>query len=335
MYLGQDGWVDPRRQPLVGAVGDQVGLLLFGERRHERTVAARPAALVGACWDDDGIMRIDLHAHTTCSDGTLTPEALVYAAAAAGLDVVAITDHDTTLGWRDAWRVADAAGIRVVLGIELSTRNQCKGQHLLAYYPDATDPALVAMLARGEESRLGRVPAMLAKFRDHGIHLTEESVARFAGGGSVGRPHIADALIAAGYCATRDEAFARYLRPECPTYVSRYEPEIEDAIAVVRAAGGVPVVAHPWGRKGHINEERFADLSRLGLAGIEVDHQEHDEAARDALRGIARNLGLIVTGSSDFHGDRKINHDLGCNTTEPDEFDRILELSAAGTSALA
>lgn len=278
-------------------------------------------------------MRIDLHAHSSISDGTDTPAVLVAKALAAGLDVLAITDHDTTDGWDEATDAADAAGLRLVRGIEVSTRNVTydaagradeQGQHLLAYEPNEYHPDLMAMLAAAAESRTDRTPTILAKIRDAGYDIDPAAVTRFAGGGVVGKPHIADALVEAGVCRDRDDAFARFLKRGGLAYVGRFQPRIEDAIAVVRAAGGVPVVAHPWGRKTHITEERFAQLAALGLAGIEVDHQEHTPADRDALRGIAVNLSLAVTGSSDHHGTGKVNHDLGCNTTHPDEFDHLM-----------
>lgn len=278
-------------------------------------------------------MRIDLHAHSAVSDGTDRPRDLVLAARAAGLDVLALTDHDTTDGWDDAIDAADEAGLRLICGIEVSTRNVTydaagnateQGQHLLAYSPSPHHPDLTAMLAAAAESRTNRTPLILAKITEAGYEIDPAAISRFAGGGVVGKPHIADALVEAGICRNRDDAFARFLKRGGLAYVGRFQPRIEDAITVIRAAGGVPVVAHPWGRKTHVSEERFAELAALGLAGIEVDHQEHDATSRDALRGIAANLDLAVTGSSDHHGTGKINHDLGCNTTHPEEFARLM-----------
>jgi predicted metal-dependent phosphoesterase TrpH len=274
---------------------------------------------------DDGAMRIDLHTHSAISDGTDRPRDLVLAALAAGLDVLAITDHDTTAGWDEATATADEHGLRLIRGIEISTRNQGKGQHLLAYEPNPADPALLSMLAAGSTSRADRTPAILAKLADLGYVIDMAAVARFAGDGVVGKPHIADALVEAGVCTGREDAFQRFLLKGRPAHVERYQPDIIDAITVTRAAGGVPVVAHPWGRITRMDEARFADLADAGMLGIEVDHQDHTPADRDTLRGIARNLGLAVTGSSDHHGTGKVNHDLGCNTTHPDEFHRLME----------
>lgn len=277
-------------------------------------------------------MRIDLHTHSAASDGTDSPGDLVRAAAAAGLDVVALTDHDTAAGWGEAAAVADEVGITLVRGMEISTRHLGHGVHLLAYLPDPTHEPLVAALAKVLDGRTARTPAILARLAEHGIGVSEDDVRRVAGDAvAAGRPHVADALVAAGVVASRDEAFARFLNPGRPGYVNRYAASLTDMIDLVRAAGGVAVIAHPWGRSGagSLDEEVLADLRDHGLAGIEVDHQDHDPAVREALRGIARNLDLVPTGSSDYHGTGKVDHDLGVNTTHPDAYARLLDLAAA------
>ncbi len=276
-------------------------------------------------------MRVDLHTHTRASDGTQSPEELVEAAAAAGLDVLGLTDHDTADGWAEAERAADAAGIALVRGMEISTRLDGRGVHLLAYLPDPTYPPLVALLDKVLEGRNDRVPAVLERLRTVGIDLTEEDVARVSGDAAAsGRPHIADALVARGVVRDRDEAFARLLNPGMPGYVDRYAAPLRETIEVVTAAGGVTVVAHAWGRRiARIPDAAaIAELAELGLAGLEVDHQDHDERARAELRGIARDLDLVVTGSSDHHGTGKVGHDLACNTTDPEELERLLALAA-------
>lgn len=270
-------------------------------------------------------MRIDLHSHSAISDGTDTPRDLVRAALAAGLDVLALTDHDTTAGWDEATSEADDRGLRLICGIEVSTRNEGKGQHLLGYEVDPTDPTLVAMLDAGAASRNDRTPAILAKLADLGYDIDPATVAKHAGDGVVGKPHIADALVEAGVCTDREDAFNRFLLKGRPAHVERYQPDIIDAIKTICAAGGIPVVAHPWGRITRMDESRFADLAAAGMRGIEVDHQDHNPADRATLRAIARNLDLAITGSSDYHGTGKVNHDLGCNTTDPDEFDRLMD----------
>jgi predicted metal-dependent phosphoesterase TrpH len=283
-------------------------------------------------------VRIDLHTHSRASDGTQSPAEVMRAAADAGLDVVALTDHDTAQGWGEATTAADELGLQLVLGIEISTRFGSAGVHLLAYQPDAEDPGLVTVLDRILEGRSQRVPAILDKLREVGVDLTEDDVRRVAAGTpATGRPHVADALLARGVVASRAEAFERYLNPGRPGYARRFAADLEDVVPVVVAAGGVPVVAHPWGRtaRSELTPAAFARLQEVGLAGIEVDHQDHDPAAREELRAIARNLDLVVTGSSDYHGTGKVDHELGCNTTAPEELARIRELADAARAARA
>ena len=275
-------------------------------------------------------MRIDLHTHSRASDGTDTPSGLVRAAAAAGLDVLAITDHDTAAGWAEAAGAAEDAGVELVPGMEISTRHRGRSVHLLGYLPDATYPPLIEALDRVLEGRESRVPLMIERLRALGIDVTAEDVRRASHGtAATGRPHVADALVTLGVVADRDEAFATYLGWGKPAHVDRYAVPLVDALRLVTEAGGVAVIAHPWGRGGlgRPDEETLSGLQELGLAGIEVDHQDHDDAARDRLHAIARNLGLVATGASDYHGDGKNDHELGCNSTAPEEYARLLELA--------
>ena len=280
-------------------------------------------------------MRIDLHTHSRASDGTDTPSELVRAASRAGLDVLAITDHDTADGWAEAAAAAAELGITLVPGMEISTGLRGRSVHLLGYLPDPTSPALADELARVRSGRESRVPEMLDRLRGIGIEISADDVrAASHGAAATGRPHVADALVTLGVVGDRTEAFDRYLGAGRTAYVDRYAAPLERTIRAVTEAGGVSVIAHPWGRGGlgRPDEATLAHLHEIGLAGIEVDHQDHDPATRDLLRAMARNLGLVATGSSDYHGDGKVDHDLGCNTTDPEEYERLMELAAASAA---
>ncbi|RYB91530.1 PHP domain-containing protein [Nocardioides glacieisoli] len=275
-------------------------------------------------------MRIDLHTHSSASDGTDTPAQLMREAAAAGLDVVALTDHDAMSGWAEAQQAADAVGITLVPGLEVSTTFEHRGVHLLGYLPDPTYAPLVAELDRILAGRTSRTPGMVAALRDAGIEITEEDVRRESGGSvAAGRPHVADALVRLGLVDDRTAAFAKFLDPGRPGYVNRYATPLEEMIALIVDAGGVPVIAHPWGRRGEtvLDAAALSGLKDLGLAGIEVDHQDHPPELRARLRAIAADLDLVVTGSSDHHGLGKIDHDLGVNTTDPEQYERLVSLA--------
>ena len=279
-------------------------------------------------------MPIDLHTHSSRSDGTATPTELVAEAAAHGLDVVALTDHDTVDGWQEAATAAVANGITLVRGIELSTRYDGRSVHLLAYLPDPSYQPLAAEMARVRGGRDSRLPLMMERLRELDIDITEDDVRDGAAEGAVlGRPHVADALVGKGVVGHRNEAFEKMLGPGGPAFVPRYATSLPHAVELVRAAGGVPVVAHPWGRNRVLTAAALADLQQRGLVGIEVDHQDHAPAAREELRRIAGDLGLVATGSSDWHGTGKVDHELGCNTTAPEELERLLDLAARAAAA--
>lgn len=280
-------------------------------------------------------MRVDLHTHSRVSDGTDSPAELVHAAKASGLDVVALTDHDTADGWTEATEAAEAAGITLVRGMEISTRFSGGGVHLLAYLPDPTYVPLQEELARILGGRDNRLPLMVDKLRSLGIDITESDVHAESGDASAsGRPHVADALVRKGVVRDRKEAFDRYLASGAPGYVGRYAADLHDTIRLIDAAGGATVIAHPWGRSetARIAESDLADLIAAGLSGIEVDHQDHDAPTRERLRAMAVEHGLIVTGSSDYHGAGKVDHDLGVNTTAPEAFEALLERAAAAAA---
>ena len=211
-------------------------------------------------------MRIDLHTHSTVSDGTLPPDEVMQAAAAAGLDVVALTDHDCCHGWDDARKAAERLGITLVPGLEVSTRFAGQGVHLLGYLPDASHPPLVEELGRVLDGRNSRLPAILSRLRDLGLDLDAADVLNVAGdAAATGRPHIADAMIAKGMVRSRDEAFARYLGPGGPAYVDRYAADLEGMIRLIGEAGGVSVVAHPWA--GGTTRARWTGPASSGSAG--------------------------------------------------------------------
>ncbi|MFD7993650.1 PHP domain-containing protein [Streptomyces mexicanus] len=269
-------------------------------------------------------MRIDLHTHSTASDGTDTPAELVRNAAAAGLDVVALTDHDTTRGHDEA-RAALPAGLTLVTGAELSCRLDGVSMHMLAYLFDPTEPALLAERELVRDDRVPRAKAMIAKLNALGVPVTWEQVARIAGDGSVGRPHVASALVELGVVPTVSDAFTdQWLADGGRAYVEKHETDPFEAIRLVKGAGGVCVFAHPAAAKRGrtVPESAIAELAAAGLDGIEVDHMDHDPDTRARLRGLAKDLGLLVTGSSDYHGSRK-TVSLGAFTTDPEVYGEI------------
>ncbi|MFK4087473.1 PHP domain-containing protein [Kribbella sp. NPDC020789] len=282
-------------------------------------------------------MRIDLHTHSNRSDGTDPVDDLITHAQQAGLDVIALTDHDTADGWTEGRLAAERLGIGFVPGIEISCKLNGISVHLLGYLLDPSAPQLAAELRTVRDGRTDRIPAIVARLNGIGVPLTvDEVLAQATGTPSVGRPHVADALVANGTVANRTEAFDRFLADGRAGHVSHYAIEPGHAIDLVRAAGGVPVIAHPWGRSSHkvMTAEMIARLvSEHGLAGIEVEHQDHSPQSRAALTRIADDLGIIRTGSSDHHGAGKIDHDLGVNTTDPEQFERLLEVAKVNAAA--
>ena len=270
-------------------------------------------------------MRIDLHAHSTASDGTDPPAEVMCRARAAGLDVIALTDHDTLAGQREA-RQALPEGLSLVSGMELSARLDGHSVHMLSYLPDGASPELAAECEAIRDDRVRRGQAMVQRLRDLGVDVTWEQVAALAAGGSVGRPHIARAMVAAGAIAAPREAFGPdWIGPGGRAYVSRYALDPVRAIALVRGSGGAVVLAHPGAisRGWRIPDEAIGVLAGAGLAGLEVDHPDHDEAERARLRALAVSLGLVSTGGSDDHGDLT-GHRLGVETTSPAAFERLI-----------
>jgi hypothetical protein len=283
------------------------------------------------------LVRIDLHTHSNRSDGTDPVDVLMTHAQQAGLDVIALTDHDTADGWVEARGAAEELGIGFVPGLEISCKLNGISVHLLSYLPDPSYPPLAEDLQVIRDGRTDRIPTIVARLNSIGVPVTvEEVLAQATGTPSVGRPHVADALVANGTVANRSEAFDRFLADGRAGHVPHYALEPGHAIDLVREAGGVPVIAHPWGRSSYkvMTEATLAGLVQdHGLAGIEIDHQDHSPQSRTALRAIADNLGIIYTGSSDHHGAGKIDHDLGVNTTEPEQFERLLEVAKVNAAA--
>ncbi|MFJ8084086.1 PHP domain-containing protein [Streptomyces sp. NPDC096205] len=269
-------------------------------------------------------MRIDLHTHSTASDGTDTPAELVRRAAAAGLDVIALTDHDTTRGHAEAL-AALPQSLTLVTGAELSCRIDGTSMHMLAYLFDAAEPALLAERELVRDDRVPRAKGMVARLNELGVPATWEQVARIAGDGSVGRPHIATALVELGVVPTVSDAFTeQWLADGGRAFVEKHETDPFEAIRLVKGAGGVAVFAHPAAvKRGRtVPESAIAAMAEAGLDGIEVDHMDHDPDTRARLRGLAKELGLLVTGSSDYHGSRKTVA-LGEFTTDPEVYGEI------------
>ena len=276
--------------------------------------------------------RIDLHSHSTASDGTDPPAEVMRRARAAGLDVIALTDHDTLAGHAEA-RGALPPGLALVPGMELSCRLDGHSVHLLAYHVDPAHAGLAEQLHAITTDRLRRARDMVGKLRELGVDITWERVAAIAGDGVVARPHIARAMVAAGAIARPDQAFTpEWIGPGGRAYVSRYALDAEDAVRLVFSAGGVSVLAHPGVPQGgwKIGDEAVARLAAAGLAGLEVAHPDHDDAERIRLAALAATLGLVSSGGSDDHGSLT-GHRLGCETIAPGEYERLVS-RAAGLS---
>ncbi|KAA9155152.1 PHP domain-containing protein [Amycolatopsis acidicola] len=278
-----------------------------------------------------GSMRIDLHTHSTVSDGTDTPAELVAVAAKAGLDVVALTDHDTTAGWAEA-TAALPPGLTLVPGAELSCVSEHDpgrgiSVHLLGYLFDPLAEVVVTEQRRLRIERRTRLRAMAERMAEDGLPIdADELFGLLPEDSPAGRPHLAQALVRAGLVRTVDEAFASYLGPGRGYYLPRRDTPVEDAIDMIAAAGGVTVFAHPLARsRGRVvSIETIVKLAEHGLTGIEVDHPNHDEEDREILRDLARQYGLVQTGSSDYHGTNK-TIPIGAENTAPEQLEALLD----------
>lgn len=274
---------------------------------------------------------IDLHAHTTCSDGTETPRQLVNNALIHGLSVIAITDHDSIAGWEEA-ASAVRGDLSLVPGAEISCLTlDGISVHMLGLLFDGSDPQMLRMLDETRDSRIPRMVKMLELLNAGGYEITMEDIESVKPtGATLGRPHLADALVAKKYISSRDEAFKGLLNNDSKYYVSHMAPTPEVAIAQIRSAGGVAVIAHPFAsHRGEIlDTSNFDSLVAAGLNGIEVDHRDHSASERATLRAIAKELDVIITGSSDYHGTGKLNL-LGENSTDPGEWTRLESMANA------
>ena len=280
-------------------------------------------------------MRIDLHSHSTQSDGTETPADVMRSAAKAGLDVVALTDHDTTRGWGQAARAVAETGVTLVPGIEISCAYDGISIHLLGYFIDPLDAALLRELERARASRRTRAQRMVERLAPDTGLTWQQVQEQFGVETTIGRPHIADALVASGVVASRDEAFAAYLASGSKYHVSHYAPHPSVATRLVRGAGGVPVMAHPFAaaRGRIVGPDVIEGMADAGLAGLEIYHRDHtDEAIGQGLQ-LAERLGLLVTGSSDYHGTGKQNQ-LGENLTSPEVLEQLVEQATSGSGPI-
>jgi predicted metal-dependent phosphoesterase TrpH len=284
---------------------------------------------------------IDLHSHTRASDGSDTPGELIAQAVSAGVTTLAITDHDTTSGWAEAVEAAKGAPLSLIPGIELSTQviDHTTGFvpqsiHLLGYLVDPEHPQLVEEMAKIRSHRDHRLQMMVEKLSaDYDISWLDVR-ATIPEGATPGRPHIAEVLIAKGIVRDTTEAFDHILSADGPYHVPHYAPKLDHSLAIIREAGGVPILAHPLSRgdnlatgvSGSLEDvlARYRRWVELGLMGVEIDHRENAPESREVLAVVADTLGLIVTGSSDYHGSKKPNL-LGENQTTMEQLERILD----------
>ena len=268
---------------------------------------------------------IDLHTHTNCSDGTDSPRELVNKAIVQGLELLGITDHDTTSGWAEATESLRGS-LKLVLGSEISClTNDGISVHMLGLLFDPKHEEMQRVLEETRDGRLPRMRKMIEKMRAEGIDISIQDVElAMPAGATMGRPHLADALVAKKIVKSRDEAFVDLLHNESRFYVSHAAPTPIEAISLIRRAGGVAVIAHPFAsHRGEIlKAEDFSELVAAGLNGIEVDHRDQNPAERAMLRTIAHELGLVITGSSDYHGTGKLNS-LAENHTHREQWEKL------------
>lgn len=270
------------------------------------------------------MIRIDPHAHTIHSDGTDSPSGLIRAAKSAGLSYVGISDHDTTSGWNEAMEAAKAADIGLIPGVEFSAQWQGRPVHVLGLLVDPTYAPLQEEFQNAKNSRSERLARMVSKMQADFPGLAWENVEGRAKGAPLGRPHLADELVELGYVPDRSEAFRVILSPSGPYWERQRTLPPREAVELIRAAGGVPILAHPQAsRRGRpVPQEVVQEMVDAGLFGLERDHRDQDQADRAEVERLAKHFGLPVTGGSDYHGLGKPNR-LGENLTSPDVFEQI------------
>lgn len=282
-------------------------------------------------------MAFDLHTHSTCSDGTQPPAEVVRLAAEAGLEGLALTDHDTTAGWDEAISVAQRHSISLVVGMELScVTDEGISVHVLSYLHDPQHAGLSAEIARAREARIIRAQEMTARIARDYPDLSWELVLKHThDDATVGRPHLADALVDIGVVPDRSAAFTSLLSSDSSYYVPHYAPDPALGVELIKEAGGVAVFAHPMAAKRGrtVSDRTFTEMIEAGLDGVEVDHRDNSAKGRDKLRQLARKYGLLTTGSSDFHGNGKPNR-LGEYTTAVETVKALEPRASSGLQVL-
>jgi predicted metal-dependent phosphoesterase TrpH len=268
---------------------------------------------------------IDLHTHTNFSDGTDSPSQLINKALAAGISVLGVTDHDSISGWPEAIATL-RPGISLVPGAEISCQTlDGISVHILGLLFDPENVELMSTMQATRENRHGRMAKIIARLNEAGIDITMQDVLdQLADGATLGRPHLADALVKKGVIGSRDEAFTQMLHNKSKYYVSHYSPLPEEAIKMIKAAGGVSVIAHPMAshRGRTISIDTFGSLIEAGLDGVEIDHRDHSPDEKSQLIELAKQSNLVMTGASDYHGNGKLNV-LGEYTTLPEQWERL------------
>ena len=279
--------------------------------------------------------RIDLHTHSNRSDGTFEPAGVVRLAAERALDVVALTDHDTTDGLAEALATGSVVGVEVVPGVEFSAEFDGNSVHVLCYWMDPQDPALQLELRRLREDRFRRGELMVGKLQELGLPVAFQRVRAIAGDATIVRPHIAQAMVEAGVVATEKEAFERYIGDGGPAHVAKHALDPVNAVALIDGAGGVCALAHPgmWGDQSSVPVELIERMAAAGMRGLEVDHPDHTPEMRERYRTLAAELGLIATGGSDCHGTRYDPVRLGTSLCDPEAFAALRALAPHGAPA--